>query len=704
MIFDHDTMRMAAAWSGQGFINWQGINFDGRHQAHPRLVGDLAFENPTSPGWANPATGDFADPRLLGRDGRPYGPLPRDWAHYKGHYRSGDRHTFSYTVGQTSVLESPTVETAGALPVFIRTLDLGPSNSDLTLEIARLPFSSFIAENLPAAEHATQKIYVSRAPDHPRAIATRVSSNTGLPPELQNDSSGQILLKIPASTESRTIEICLARLSHEGEAAALIESWQSRPDPTNLAAFTRGGPSHWPDPVTTQILTGQENGPFAVDQLTLPVPNPWSALVRLSGFDFTPEGDQAIVCSWDGDVYRVSGITSPEGLLHWRRIASGLFQPLGLKIVNGRIHVACRDQIVILNDLNGDGETDFYENFNNDHQVSEHFHEFAMGLQTDSQGNFYYTKAARHALTPLFPQHGTLLRVSPDGIHTDILATGFRAPNGVCLNPDGTFFLTDQEGHWTPKNRVNWIQADRGHPRFYGNMWGFTDVTDTSDQAMEPPVCWITNDFDRSPAEPLWVPPDTWGPLAGSLLIPSYGYGKFFVVPHTQVGPLMQGGLSPLPLPELPTGIIRARFHPASRDLYACGLFAWAGSRTEPGGFYRLRYTGKPAHVITAFKPRSGSLDLTFSDPLAPLTQTEPPHVALKAWSLKRSANYGSDHIDEHALEVASTSLSADRRTLTLSIPSLAPTTSFAVSYKLTDAAGTPFEGEFHGTIHRLED
>ena len=44
------------------------------------------------------------------------------------------------------------------------------------------------------------------------------------------------------------------------------------------------------------------------------------------------------------------------------------------------------------------------------------------------------------------PQHGTLLQVSKDGSKTDILATGFRAPNGVCVNPDGTFFLTDQEG------------------------------------------------------------------------------------------------------------------------------------------------------------------------------------------------------------------------------------------------------------------
>ncbi len=59
-----------------------------------------------------------------------------------------------------------------------------------------------------------------------------------------------------------------------------------------------------------------------------------------------------------------------------------MFQPLGVKIVDGKIYVTCRDQITRLNDLNGDGETDFYENFNNDHQVTEHFHEFAMGLQT----------------------------------------------------------------------------------------------------------------------------------------------------------------------------------------------------------------------------------------------------------------------------------------------------------------------------------
>ena len=80
MLFDHDTMRMAAAWEGEGFIDWNGINFNGRHQVHPRLVGPVRFANPVGPGWADPETGSFVDPRLKGRDGKPYGPLPRRWA------------------------------------------------------------------------------------------------------------------------------------------------------------------------------------------------------------------------------------------------------------------------------------------------------------------------------------------------------------------------------------------------------------------------------------------------------------------------------------------------------------------------------------------------------------------------------------------------------------------------------------------------
>ena len=90
------------------------------------------------------------------------------------------------------------------------------------------------------------------------------------------------------------------------------------------------------------------------------------------------------------------------------------------------------------------------------------------------------------------------------------------------------------------------------------------------------------------------------GSRCAGLLSLSYGNGKIFVVPHEIVGGQMQGGVCALPLPAFPTGIMRGRFNPADGQLYTCGLFGWAGDRTQPGGFYRVRMTGKPLFVPAA--------------------------------------------------------------------------------------------------------
>ena len=128
-----------------------------------------------------------------------------------------------------------------------------------------------------------------------------------------------------------------------------------------------------------------------------------------------------------------------------------------------------------------------------------------------------------------------------------------------------------------------------------------------SDSAMEQPVCWITNAIDRSPAELVWVESKNpaWEPLRGALLCLSYGNGKIFVVPHEVVGGQMQGGVCALPIPPLPTGVMRGRFHPGDGQLYTCGLFAWAGDRTQPGGFYRVRATGKPMFLPIGLSART---------------------------------------------------------------------------------------------------
>jgi hypothetical protein len=600
-------------------------------------------------------------------DKKPYGPLPRDWAHFKGVYHHGNQLVLSYTVGDASVLELPGYERSGEAIAFSRTLNIGKSSNDLRLRLA------------------PEEIPVALVGDSPARLIKMDGFN---------------LLEIAAGATPLNVKVLVANSEPAVDPSTLLVLALVATPPADLAALMAGGPARWNPPMATRGKLGNEDGPFAVDELTPPPDesNPWNTWMRFGGFDFYKDGRRAAICTWNGDVWIVSGIDDELSELTWKRIASGLFQPLGLKIVDETIYVSCRDMIARLHDLNGNGEIDFIENFNNDHQVTEHFHEFAMGLQTDAEGNFYYAKSARHALPPLVPHHGTLIKVSKDGASTEIIASGFRAANGVCVNDDGTFFVTDQEGHWIPKNRINHVREGG----FYGNMWSYHHPESNSNDAMEPPLVWITNEMDRSPAELLWVTSEKWGPFKGSLLNISYGAGKIYLVPHEPAGDQLQGGVVPLPIPDFPTGVMRGRFHPGDGHLYSCGLFAWAGNRTRDGGFYRVRYTGKPAWLPAGLQAESNGIVLKFTDPLDAVTAEDPANYAVKIWSLNRTANYGSRHVNETPLEVVKASLCESRTSVFLEIPGIQPTWSMEIKYSIRGADGTPVSQRIHNTIHKL--
>jgi hypothetical protein len=396
----------------------------------------------------------------------------------------------------------------------------------------------------------------------------------------------------------------------------------------------------------------------------------------------------------------VEGFTENSGKLTWQRIASGLFQPLGIKIVDEEIFVTCRDQLVRLHDFNGDMETDFYESFNNDHQVTDHFHEFAMGLQVDNEGNFYYAKSARHAREALIPQHGTLIKVSKDGKTTEIIAEGFWAANGVCINPDGSFIVTDQEGHWNPMNRVNWVREGG----FYGNMFGYDPPADSSDHAMEQPLVWVERERDRSPAELLWVDSEKWGPLNGQLLNFSYGYGKVFVVPFEKIGDQVQGGVFELPLPRFSTGVMRGRFNAGDGQLYVCGLSAWGSTQPQLGGLYRIRVTEQAMNVPIGINATNKGITLTFTGKLAKSSVEDVGNFTVKTWDLLRSRKYGSGHHNEKQLDITRAVLRSDGKTIDLELPELQPTWVMEIEFELSDENGKSVKGIIQNTIHQLKD
>jgi hypothetical protein len=300
----------------------------------------------------------------------------------------------------------------------------------------------------------------------------------------------------------------------------------------------------------------------------------------------------------------------------------------------------------------------------------------------------------------LVPQHGTLIQVSKDGLKTDIIANGFRAANGVCLNPDGTFIVTDQEGHWNPMNRINWVEKGK----FYGNMFGYNPPADSTENGMELPLVWVERDIDQSPSELLWVNSEKWGPLNGKLLNLSYGYGKVFVIPYEKIGDQVQGGIVELPIPRFSTGVMRGRFNAGDDQLYLCGLSAWGSTQPQLGGLYRIRKVDEPVVIPIAIKASTKGIDLSFTDELDEGTVSQISSYRVKTWDLLRSRKYGSKHYNEKIVKVTKAKLGKDRKTIHLTIPEIKPTWVMEIQYQINDENGNNMEGSIQNTIHKLSD
>ena len=158
-----------------------------------------------------------------------------------------------------------------------------------------------------------------------------------------------------------------------------------------------------------------------------------------------------------------------------------------------------------------------------------------------------------------------------------------------------------------------------------------------------------------------------------------------------------------LPIPQFPTGTMRWRFRPEDGQLYLCGMFAWAGTQHQNGGFYRLRYTGEAVHLPIELNADPETIRLTFSGELDEEAAQQLDHYSIKVWDLKRTANYGSKHYNTKQLQVTAARISPDRRSVELTVPGLQPTWCMEIRYSLRGSEGEPVNGMIHNTIHSTE-
>lgn len=644
MCFDSDLLRWAGGWTG-GFLDLSNTHLVSYKGSLPTTIqGTLKFTTPRGPGWA--AGDDFSDPRP-----HPYGPLPVERGRYLGLYRHGDRVVVAFVVADCPVLELP----GFAGEAFTRTIRLGPSRETLTLRVAE----------------GQVPVGLVGAPEGAAVVA----------------AAGEVRVRIPPRASPALFTV-------------VVGGTKAGP-PEDPAALCSGGPPRWGEPQVTRGALGGGPGPYAVDTLVLPEANPWKSWLRLTGLDFFSDG-RAAFCTWNGDVWTVEGIDEKLERLTFRRFAAGLYEPLGLKIVRDEVYVLGRDRITLLRDLNGDGEADFYENFHDALTTMANYHAFAFELHTDGKGNFYYAVDG-HRVDPSVPLHGCIVKVSPDGRRHEVFAAGLRAPNGMSVGPGDEITCSDQEGHWIPTSRLNWVRR--------GGFYGYVPHSGRKEPpaSYDPPLCWIPHGVDNSSGGQVWVTSDRWGPLSGALLHTSYGKAALFLVPFERAGDVVQGGVVKFPL-AFASGILRGRFHPKDGQLYLVGLRGWQTAGLRDGCLQRVRYTGRPVHMVTGLRVTREGLELAFPNPLDPETAGSADSWAAQRWNYRWSEKYGSPELSvsdptrqgRDPVEIRAARLSADGRTVTLEIPGIAPVMQMLVRGRVRAADGAAVPVEIYLTIHRV--
>lgn len=678
--FDTEMCKLALGWTG-GFVRLP-TGRDGLEGMPKPDSTNIIFTTPAGPGWAD-ADGNFTDGRPEFK-GKKYGPLPKEHAKWKGAHINGNETILSYTVGQASVLEKHYV-TGGGIG---RIIDVTPAGKPLTTILCEAKGTTKIEGTMATLTQGDTTTIVSVLMGGKLSLGTNkcvLLTFDGNKPQ-----AAHVRIWKGATTDANGVMLGLMN--------------GRSPLPGSLSRnLQRGGAPRWGAPFAVPGKLGTNTSqPYVVDTLTVPETNRFNSWIRCSGLDFFKGGTRAAVCSVSGDVWLIDNIDDKLDRVTWQRFATGLFQPLGLKIVDDKVYVLGRDQITRLHDLNNDGEADFYENFNNDVAAFLDYHEFALDLQTDSQGNFYFAKGgnlgdAKH------PHNGNIIKVSKDGSKLETFANGLRAPNGMGMGPNDEISVSDNEGNWVPASRFSIIKQGG----FYGHVNNAfkTPKPTTYDN----PVCWLPKNIDNSSGGQVWVTSKRWGPFAGDMLHMSYGHCSLFKVLLDKVDGEYQGGVVKFPL-KFDSGIMRGRFNERDGQLYVTGLVVWQSDGARKGAVHRVRYTGQPVNMPTKLHATKQGVELTFTAPLDEASATDAANWNLEQWNYKWTANYGSPEFSvadpekkgHDKVEVKSVKLSADKKTAILEIPGIAPVMQMKIAANIKAQDGSPIKSEVWNSIWKL--
>ena len=643
--FDTGTLGYCAWWTG-GFVDLgQTHHLRSKGQRDPQPVGTVRMTRVDGAGVGSGAE--------LFKDGRASRglPLPRAQARYRGLYLHGERTVLSYEIAGVGVLELPSYDAAA--DAFTRTIRVPTPSAAVCIELFQAKDPGTVTGDTVTAGDRRAKLVGSGA-----SLAWK---------------DGKALLLIPQGSSPVQVTVALGQgASKEGSAQAVA---------TDLSTLITGGPGDRWKPLTSSGVVAADSAAYVMDTFTFPA-NPWNTGWRLGGIDFLPDG-RLVTATITGDVWIVAFDKDLKNVT-WTRFATGLYEPLGLVVADGKVMVRGRDQITRLHDLNNDGQADFYENFHNDDTCSTGYHAFAFDLVRDSKGNLWYNRASHKAWTK-GPHNGGVMRISPDGVTTTVVANAAKAANGMGIGPEDRIYLADNQdgGDGVPDNPVYLVRPGThfgAEPaKTYGPPWsGTQDI----------PMLSLTKDVDKSCGGQIWMNTTAFGPLSGLMMHTSYGNCNIFpMLEQALPDGTRQAAAYVLPVkPE--SGVMRGRCGPDGQ-LYVVGQSGWDSSAAKSGCLHRVRYTGKPFAMPVSWSADKSSMTIGFAAALDPASVVVDNVSAL---SNQRTSDLDQGRIPSEKWTFTKAELGADGKTVSLAYqpPKQAITSRLTAKFKTKDGADLP--------------
>lgn len=380
----------------------------------------------------------------------------------------------------------------------------------------------------------------------------------------------------------------------------------------------------------------------------------------------------------------------------WHLFAEGTFDSLGVVVEDKKglsVIAGQKAELTRIRDTNGDGIADSYETLFDAHAYHGNYHSYMHGPVRGGDGAYYVSinladgndgstyKAGGQYMGSAGGLAGWSIRIEPNG-KFETWANGLRSPAGLGTAPDGRLWYSDNQGEYMGTSKIFVLEKDK----FYGHPSGLVDLPGMTPDS--PEITWEKvhnkrtnaiillphNRVANSPGNPAWITHKKFGPFAQQMLMGDQAQSNLLRIAVQNVDGIEQGSVMPF-IDGLESGVMRPLFLQDGSLLLGQTGRGWQAKGGHVASLQRVIWDGKtvsPAITRMLATPTGFAIEFTQAINDKITAEELKSLLLLESWVYRDAPDYGSDELDLTQEQIKSIAVSADRKTVTIDLPSLA--------------------------------